>query len=360
MLRRAWTLARRHWPWIKYLVGIALAALAADALLGRRGELSGATGYLDHLDWCYVALAALAEIGSLIAFAFVQKRLLAAADVPMSNGRAVGITLGSTAIANSMPAGPLVSAVFAFGQYRRSGADDVTSSWTLVATFVAASVSLAAFAAAGVSLAGGQSAGLDLVVVTVAVFVLSLLVGAVFVQRRLLAFVVRAALRASARVVRWPRGDVAASIDGVINRLTAVRLDGRAVGAVGGWAMANWVLDCACLVLAFLAVHSAVPWRGLLLAYGAGQLAANLPITPGGLGVVEGSLTIALVAFGGAETSTVAAVLLYRIMSFWSELPVGWAVWGAMTWATRREHAATSAADSSGTVVGGQSIGAAV
>jgi len=37
-------------------------------------------------------------------------------------------------------------------------------------------------------------------------------------------------------------------------------------------------------------------WKGLLLAYGAGQLAADLPITPGGLGVVEGSLTIALVA----------------------------------------------------------------
>ena len=41
------------------------------------------------------------------------------------------------------------------------------------------------------------------------------------------------------------------------------------------------------------------------------QLAANLPITPGGLGVVEGSLTIALVAYGGGRDSTVAAVLLY-------------------------------------------------
>ena len=53
-----------------------------------------------------------------------------------------------------------------------------------------------------------------------------------------------------------------------------------------------------------------------------GSCAANLPITPGGLGVVEGSLTIALVQFGGAEVSTVAAVLLYRILSFWAELPL--------------------------------------
>ena len=37
---------------------------------------------------------------------------------------------------------------------------------------------------------------------------------------------------------------------------------------------------------------------------------------------------IALVAYGGGETSTVAAVLLYRIISFWAFLPVGWLVWG--------------------------------
>jgi uncharacterized protein (TIRG00374 family) len=81
----------------------------------------------------------------------------------------------------------------------------------------------------------------------------------------------------------------------------------------------------------------------LLLAYGAGQLAANLPITPGGLGVVEGSLTIALVAFGGAENSTVAAVLLYRIISFWAELPVGWAAWAAFELAGRRRRARSEA-----------------
>jgi uncharacterized protein (TIRG00374 family) len=73
-----------------------------------------------------------------------------------------------------------------------------------------------------------------------------------------------------------------------------------------------------------------VPWRGLLLAYGAGQLASSLPVTPGGLGVVEGSLTVALVAFGGAEASTVAAVLLYRVLSFWAMLPIGWGAWGGM------------------------------
>jgi uncharacterized membrane protein YbhN (UPF0104 family) len=86
----------------------------------------------------------------------------------------------------------------------------------------------------------------------------------------------------------------------------------------------------------FLAVDSSIPWKGLLLAYGAGQLAATLPFTPGGLGVVEGSITIALVAFGGSQNSTVDAVLMYRVISFWLVLVVGWLFWGQLAYQVRR------------------------
>ena len=107
---------------------------------------------------------------------------------------------------------------------------------------------------------------------------------------------------------------------------------------------AYWIADCGCLAFAFLAVGSPVPWQGLLLAYCAAQLAVNLPITPGGLGVVEGSLTVALVAFGGGRAPTVAAVLLYRVLSFWIPLPTGAACYLALARGRRRRERARQAA----------------
>ncbi|MGA2036351.1 MAG: YbhN family protein [Acidimicrobiales bacterium] len=329
----------RAWPWLRYVLGLGLAALALWALSGRRGELSGATRYLSHIDWVWLLLGVGAEVASLVAFGLVQQRLLEAGRVRMSLGRVTAVTFAVTAIANSMPAGPLVSSVFAFHQYRRQGADEAFAGWTLAAVFVAASVSLAVVAAAGLAIAGAEGAGFNLVWVTVGVLAAAVLLGALFVQQRAVSWMASSSVRASRRMFHWPSEEAVVRVEALIERLSLVHLTVGEVLSVTGWAVANWVLDCSCLALSFMAVGVGIPWKGLLLAYGAGQLAANLPITPGGLGVVEGSLTIALVAFGGAETQTVAAVLLYRIISFWGELPVGWATWGAIIWGHRGSRA---------------------
>jgi hypothetical protein len=44
--------------------------------------------------------------------------------------------------------------------------------------------------------------------------------------------------------------------------------------------------------------------------------------------VVEGSLTFALIAYGQNASEAVAIVLLYRIVSFWGVVPLGWISWG--------------------------------
>jgi uncharacterized membrane protein YbhN (UPF0104 family) len=333
----AWQVwAVRIWRPARFVIGIGLGALALYALNGQKGELVDATAELGRLHTSWLVVGIVAELVSLAAFAGLQTWLLRVGGVHIVLLRMLGITLGAGAIASSMPAGPAVSSVFAFRQYRRGGADDALAAWTLVATLTCASLALAALATGGVLVAEPQGASQDLIGVTIGVLVVAVLATVVVWQRRWLVTVASGAIGLCQRVTGRPRREGAEIVQLVLDRLQTVHFGFPDIAGALGWALANWVLDCGCLVCSFLAVGAGVPWRGLLLAYGAGQLAANLPITPGGLGVVEGSLTIALVQYGGNEASTVAAVLLYRIISFWGFLPVGWAAWGGVTWSNRR------------------------
>jgi uncharacterized protein (TIRG00374 family) len=64
------------------------------------------------------------------------------------------------------------------------------------------------------------------------------------------------------------------------------------------------------------------------------RLLGSIPITPGGIGIVEVGLTTALVGFGGDNAEVVAAVLVYRFLTIVPTLTLG-LVAGA-TWKRHR------------------------
>jgi uncharacterized protein (TIRG00374 family) len=64
------------------------------------------------------------------------------------------------------------------------------------------------------------------------------------------------------------------------------------------------------------------------------RLLGSIPITPGGIGIVEVGLTTALVGFGGDNAEVVAAVLVYRFLSFVPTLALG--LLAAATWRKHR------------------------
>lgn len=53
------------------------------------------------------------------------------------------------------------------------------------------------------------------------------------------------------------------------------------------------------------------------------RLATAVPITPGGLGLVEVGMTAGLVLAGGPESQVVAAVLVYRALTYALQVPLG-------------------------------------
>lgn len=327
---------RRWWAWGRFVVGLLLGGLALYALNGDRGELIGASALLGRMHVGWLIVAVLAEVMSLLSFATLQRRLLAAGGVRVGLGWMTSVSLATLTIASSVPAGPAISSIFVFRQYRRQQADDAHAGWTILSSIVFSALGLALVASAGVLLAYSESAGYDLIGVVFGVLVITVVVDAIVWQRRWLAQVAIFLLELSRRLSGHPRREGLVIVEGWVAQLAAVRLTWLDLVATVATGIGNWAFDCGCLAFSFIAVGAPIPWRGLLLAYGAGQLAENLPVTPGGLGVVENSLTIALVAFGGAQVSTVAAVLVYRIITFWGYLPVGWVNWAILRLAERR------------------------
>jgi uncharacterized protein (TIRG00374 family) len=327
---------------VQALVAAGVLSAAGLVVSSRSGELSGAGTYLRRTDVAWLVLAGAVELFSMVCYAGAQRRLLREAGNRRRLRRLLAVSLAGNAVNNSLPAGPAFGAVYTFRQLRNIDVGDVAAGWVIIATTVMLSSALAVLAVVGFTAAVGQGTAFDLFGVTVGTLLATAGLIALLRQPRLMAAVIRAVLVATRTVVRWPRSDAGVIADRIRQRLEAVEPSWRGMGAVFGWSLGNWCFDLGCLVTAFQAMDVAVPWRGLLLAYGAAQLAANLPITPGGLGVVEGSLTIGLVAYGGSEPSSVAAVLIYRLISFWGLLLVGWACVGGLAMLSRRRAQAVA------------------
>jgi uncharacterized membrane protein YbhN (UPF0104 family) len=66
-----------------------------------------------------------------------------------------------------------------------------------------------------------------------------------------------------------------------------------------------------------------VGWAEVLAVFAFTRLVTAIPLTPGGLGVVELALTSGLVAAGGNREEVVAAVLIYRFLTYVLPIPLG-------------------------------------
>jgi uncharacterized protein (TIRG00374 family) len=91
----------------------------------------------------------------------------------------------------------------------------------------------------------------------------------------------------------------------------------------GGWAAANWLLDCASLWVFLRAFGAHVDPIDTLVAYGLANILAVIPITPSGLGVVEITVIAILKGFGVPGDVAAAGVLTWRLVNFWLPIPFG-------------------------------------
>ena len=168
-------------------------------------------------------------------------------------------------------------------------------------------------------------------------FVVLFVIGALlFANDRVLRGIGRA-LRAANRKLR-PRRTRLSPGDELPERLLDERdLLRRSLGRAWPRAVATaagrWIFDVLSLYAALLAVGARPALSVALLAYCAAQLLGQLPLTPGGLGVVEAGLTGTLALAAVPAAPAALATLAYRLASYWLPLPVGLLAW---VWHRRR------------------------
>ena len=340
----AWVSWRRA---VVVVVGLAAAALAARVLYDSSDELLTAADTLSSVSAGWVVVAILSEVLSYVtrgaATAVVLRRGCGGAG-PMTLGAAV---LAGDAAAYCLPFGFAASGVVMLDVLRRRGVATAVAGWMFAVCTVLYVGAMAVLAIVAVQIPGNNGPVPDLQAASIVLLAALVLIGSGYAVLRWLAI--------RRRIIRPPEGDavlrtrrgagsgrgsvrsgrIARRVGAPIVRwwrdwaaqLRTVRLSPIAGGVAFGLMMLCWVTDIAVLALAFLALHTTPPWTGLLLAYCAGQIAASMPVTPGGIGVMEGSITLALVAFGGSQTVTLAAVMLYRLIAYWGCIPAGGVAW---------------------------------
>jgi len=286
---------------------LALLAAVLVLLVGALPGLDDVRARLADVGVGWIALTALLELGSVVAFVvafrgvfcrrmpwrFAGRVALAeqAANVLVPAGGAGGLALGAWALRRGgMSTGHIA---------RRSVAFWLITSSTNFLTVAA----VGALLTLGL-LGGGVAVALAAVPAALALATIAL----VLALPRLLARTAAAERAGEGRVRRVARAGAGSVADGVRDTVALLR-DGRPSVVGGAWSY--MVFDIAALWAAFEATGGAPAVGGFLLAYLLGQLGGLLPL-PGGVGGTDGGLVAALVVYGTPLGAAAAAVLLYR------------------------------------------------
>jgi uncharacterized protein (TIRG00374 family) len=314
-------------PWqavVRYLLGAAVGVFVVLLLLPKRSELVAAWHQLSTGDLGWMAAAIGAEGLSLLTFAWLQQRVLRLSGAIVALPGLLALSLANDAIANTVPGEPAVSSAYRYRYYRRGGANGASAGWTIFTILIAQAIGMSLILLLGVVVALAASTSVAGAGVTVLGLLIVAGAGAILIRRDLVLRLASALMRLLRKVTGYPRGNVGARIDATLARMREIPLSGRSTAGMVAIATAVWCSDFLCLLCSFEAVHAAIPGHGVLLAYGVAQVAGSLPLVPGGLGIVEGSLAVVLAAYGAGRVEAVSAALAFRLVNFWLATAVGW------------------------------------
>lgn len=336
-----------RWSITAFLVLLVVEYLLIPELAGARKSLH----LLTQVNVAYLLLACALEGASLVAYAQLTHTVLPAGGP--TRWRLFRVNMSSLAVSHVVPGGTAPGTGVAYRLLTDSGVQGADAAFGLAMQGVGSAVvlNLVFWVALIVSLflhgynpLYGTAAGAGIVL-------MGLFGGVVILLLRGKHWAVDVVRRLADRLPLL-RGDALASaVERIADRLRDLLEERTVLWHAVGWAAANWLLDAASLWVFILAFHKLTSPIDLLVAYGLANVLAVIPITPGGLGIVEGVLIPTLHGFGVAKPVAALGVLSYRLVNFWLPIPIGFGAYLSLRfsrdtgWRQRFETARDEAAD---------------
>ncbi|WP_181871098.1 lysylphosphatidylglycerol synthase transmembrane domain-containing protein [Sphaerisporangium album] len=263
-----------------------------------------------HPGWLIVAVTL--EASSMRAYARLIRHLLTAGGAQLTLPRAVAVTYARTAVSNSLPGGQVLSVAYTTRQLRVLGATTPLIAATLVLTAVFSTMTFLALGVAALLAEPSTRAPAAWVLAALSLTV---------------ALAVRFRPRGFAGWLARRGGRLRAMVDGLRDARAAISLTRRDAFVLPGLALTNWLLDVGCLVAVCLATGVSVGPNTVLLGYVAAKAAGVMALVPGGLGISEIGMAATFAGAGMTGAAAAAVVAIYRLISYWGVLIVGWGAW---------------------------------
>ena len=315
------------------MVAVAVAGSVFGLALPRFASATEVWHALGHVGWDGAALLAAVTAWNVVTYWLVWM-----AAVPgLGPWRAALVSHAPTAVANTVPAGSYVAVGLTYTMLRSWGQDRSEATLAMVVTGIwnnFAKLGLPVVALAGLVIDGGVdgprvvAAGLGLsgIVGAIAGFGATMRSDAAASRMARVAAVVATPLLSAVgrppphdweEGVRRFRTEAGSLVAGRWHVLTASTLVGH---------LALFLVLLASLRTAGVRPADVAAVEALAV-FAFARLATAVPFSPGGLGVVELALTTGLVAAGGGRGPVVAAVLVYRALTYLLQIPMGGAAY---------------------------------
>jgi uncharacterized protein (TIRG00374 family) len=295
------------------------------------------------------------EIAALLCYSLLTRAALPKESITLS--RLFRIQLSTRAVSGIMPAGNAASSALGYRMLTLSGVATTDAGFALATVGLGSAVMLNVILLLGLLISipirgvnpfYGTAAIIGIVLIGLCgALVAGLLKGQARSER---------VARAVALRLRLDPDRAITLVRHVAVRVRELFDDRRLLARVGGWAALNWLLDAAALWVFLRAFGGSLAFDGLIIAFCLANVMAVVPITPGGLGVIEVVMIPTIVGFGPSKSVAALGVAAYRFAQYWFPLVLGAAAYLSLRvgpWSIERrdrlrslrEEAARAAAD---------------